>query len=102
MADFRSAFLNQSAIEDKGRAPLTPMLSRIDGVGDKLALTRLLGSTMHADVDPLNFGIYNSSSVLGLSVEHSIHGEQTYTAFLAQGGQLPVRIGIGAARALNA
>ena len=37
---------------------------------------------MHADVDPLNFGIYASSSVLGLSVEHSIHGEKTYGAFL--------------------
>jgi putative endopeptidase len=37
-------------------------------------------------VDPLNIGIYASASVLGLSVEHSIHGEKTYTAFLVQGG----------------
>jgi predicted metalloendopeptidase len=51
-----------------------------------VALARLLGSTMHADVDPLNIGIYRSSSVLGLSVEHSIHGENNYTAFLVQGG----------------
>jgi putative endopeptidase len=86
VADFRSALLNQPAIDEKGVAPLTPMLSRIDGVGDKPGLTRLLGSTMHADVDPLNFGIYNSSSVFGLSVEHSIHGENTYSAFLVQGG----------------
>jgi predicted metalloendopeptidase len=41
---------------------------------------------MRADVDPLNLGIYTSASVLGLSVEHSIHGEQTYDAFLLQGG----------------
>jgi predicted metalloendopeptidase len=68
VADFRSAYLNQSAIEGKGATPLKPLLSRIDSIGDKLALTRLLGSTMHADVDPLNFGIYTSSSVLGLSV----------------------------------
>ena len=67
-------------------APLAPTLSRIDRVTDKLALTRLLGSSMRADVDPLNFGIYTSSSVLGLSVEHSIHGETGYTAFLVQGG----------------
>jgi putative endopeptidase len=84
--DFRSAFLNQSAIDKKGLASLAPMLSRIDRAGDKLALTRLLGSTMHADVDPLNLGVYASSSVLGLSVEHSIHGEKTYSAFLVQGG----------------
>ena len=86
VADFRSGYLNQSAIDGKGRAALAPTLSLIDRAGDKLALTRLLGSTMHADVDPLNLGIYASSSVLGLSVEHSIHGENTYGAFLVQGG----------------
>ena len=37
-------------------------------------------------MDPLNFGVFTSSSVLGLSVEHSIHGEKTYDAFLVQGG----------------
>src|SRR5262245_8252707 len=86
VADFRSALMDQSAIEAKGISPIQPMLSRIDAVGDTLALTRLLGSTMHADVDPLNLGVYSSSSVLGLSVEHSIHGEKTYTAFVLQGG----------------
>jgi predicted metalloendopeptidase len=86
VADFRSAFLNDSAIEATGLAPLAPMLRRIDQAKDKLALTRLLGNTMHADVDPLNLGIYTSSSVLGLSVEHSIHGEKNYGAFLVQGG----------------
>src|SRR5215468_5145189 len=43
VADFRTALLNESAIEKKGLAPLTPALSRIDRIGDKLALTRLLG-----------------------------------------------------------
>jgi predicted metalloendopeptidase len=86
VADFRSALLNPSAIEERGTAPLRPLLSRIDRVGDKLALARLLGSTLHADVDPLNLGVYSSSTVLGLSVEHSIHGEKTYSAFLLQGG----------------
>ena len=41
---------------------------------------------MRADVDPLNWGVYQSSSLLGLSVEPSIHGEKTYVAFLLQGG----------------
>jgi len=86
IADFRSAYVNESAMESRGITPLAPMLARIDRVGDKLALTRLLGSTMRADVQPLNLGVYTSSSVLGLSVEHSIHGEKSYTAFLVQGG----------------
>lgn len=86
VADFCSAYLDESAIERRGTAPLAPMLARIDSARDKLALTRLLGRSVYADVDPLNVGIYASSSVLGLSVEHSIHGETTYGAFLLQGG----------------
>ena len=86
VADFRAALLNEAAIERRGITPLTPILARIDSVNDRLALTRLLGGTMQSDVDPLNFGVYASALVLGLSVEHSIHGEKTYGAFLVQGG----------------
>ena len=68
------------------REQVMHLLSRLDEVSDKQALTRFLGSTMYADVDPLNMGIFASASVLGLSVEHSIHGEKTYTPFLVQGG----------------
>jgi len=86
VADFRAALLNESMIEEKGIAPLKKLFARIDRVDNRLALTRLLGASTRADVDPLNIGIYASSSVLGLSVEHSIHGEKTYSAFLVQGG----------------
>ena len=86
VADFRAAFLNEKAIEERGVTPLKPVFTQIDAAKDKLALTRLLGGTMQSDVDPLNFGVYASALVLGLSVEHSIHGEKTYGAFLLQGG----------------
>jgi len=86
VADFRAAFLNQTAIDRTGLAALAPLLARIDQIGDPLALTRFLASTMRADVDPLDTGVYASSSVLGLAVSHSIHGETGYTAFLVQGG----------------
>ncbi|MEO7997423.1 MAG: M13 family metallopeptidase [Gemmatimonadaceae bacterium] len=84
--DFRVALLDDSTIEARGITPLKPLFERIENIGDKLALTRLLGRTMRADVDPLNVGIFKSQSVLGLSVEHSIHGEKNYGAFLVQGG----------------
>jgi putative endopeptidase len=86
VADFRVAYLNEAAIEARGIAPLKPLLDSIDQVGDKAALTRLLGRGLRADVDPLNWGVYRSSHLLGLSVEPSIHGERTYVAFLLQGG----------------
>ena len=86
VADFRAAYLNEAAIEAKGVAPIRPMLDRIDQVRDKAALTRYLGSSMRADADPLNVGVYSSSQLLGLAVEASIHGEKTHVAFLVQGG----------------
>lgn len=86
VGDFRSAYLNEGAIETRGIAPLRPLLDSIDRVRDKAALTRLLGRQLGADVDPLNWGIYRSSHLLGLSVEQSIHGEKNYVAFLLQGG----------------
>lgn len=86
VADFRAAYLNETAIEAKGIAPLKPMLDRIDRVRDKAALTRLLGSGLRADVDPMNIGVYRSSHLLGFAVQASIHGEKTYAAFLVQGG----------------
>jgi putative endopeptidase len=86
VADFRAAYLNEAAIEARGIAALRPLLDSIDHVRDKAALTRLLGSGLGADVDPLNWGVYQSSHLLGLSVEPGLHGEKTYVAFLLQGG----------------
>jgi putative endopeptidase len=86
VADFRAAYLDEAAIEARGIAPIKPMLDRIDRVRDKAALTRLLGSGLRADVDPMNVGVFRSSHVLGLAVQASIHGEKTYVAFLVQGG----------------
>jgi predicted metalloendopeptidase len=86
LADFRAAYMNELAIETMGLSPLKPLFDAIDRVHDRSALTRLLGANVRADVDPLNYGVYNSSGLLGLSVERSVHGEKKYVAFLLQGG----------------
>ena len=86
VSDFRSAWLNEAAIESRGIAPLRPALDSIARVRDRAGLTQLLARGLGADVDPLNWGIYRSDHLLGLSVEQSIHGEKTYVAFLVQGG----------------
>jgi predicted metalloendopeptidase len=86
VADFRAAYLDQTSIDARGIGPLRPMFERIDAVNDKAALTRLLGSDVRADVDPLNWGIYNSASLLGLAVGARNHGEANHVAFLLQGG----------------
>jgi putative endopeptidase len=86
VADYRAAWLDTVAIEARGIAALRPALDTIDRVRDRTSLTRLLGRWIGTDVDPLNYGIYQSSRLVGLSVEPGIHGERTYPAFLLQGG----------------
>jgi endothelin-converting enzyme/putative endopeptidase len=86
VADFRASLLDSARIEARGLAPLAPELERIARIGDRRSLARALGAGMQADVDPLNLGVYASASVLGLAVEHSIHGETSYDTFLVQGG----------------
>jgi len=86
VADFRAAYLNEAAIEARGIAPLKPLLGRIDRIRDKAGLTRLLGSELRADVDPMNLGVYNSSHILGLAVQAGNHGEKDHVAYLLQGG----------------
>lgn len=86
VADFRAAWLDASAIERHGLAPLRPALDSIDRLHDAAGLTRALGRDVGSDADPLNWGVYRSSHILGVAVEISIHGESHYVPLLVQGG----------------
>ena len=86
VSDFHASLLSDPAIDAHSLSRLKPALDSIDQINDRTALTRALGHDVGADVDPLNWGVYRSSHVLGLSVEESIHGEKTQVAFLVQGG----------------
>jgi len=84
--DFRAAYANEALIEARGLVPLKPLLRRIARIHDVATLTAVLGSQVPVDVDPLNWGVYDSAHLLGLSVAEGNHGEQTYVAYLLQGG----------------
>jgi len=86
VADFRAAYADGAAIEARALTTLRAPFDSIDHVGDRAALVRLLGNELRADVDPLDWGVYRSAGVLGLAVEHGIHGETGYAPFLVQGG----------------
>lgn len=86
VADFHAAYSNLPAIEASGLRPLAPLLKRIDAAHDKVALTRLLGSMLGVDADPLNWGTYDSSDLLGVAIGPGVHGEKINVAVLFQGG----------------
>ena len=56
IGDFYTAFVDTAAIAARGMAPLRPLLARIEGIGDRTALARLIGETLRADVDVINEG----------------------------------------------
>jgi putative endopeptidase len=86
VADFRAAYLDEGAIESKGLGPAKPLLDRIGKVRDRAALTRLLGSDLRADVDPLLWNVYSTKNLFGLAVQSGIHGEKNNFAYLLEGG----------------
>lgn len=86
VSDFFDAWSDGAAIERSGIAPIRAKLAEIDAIDNRLALVRLLGREMPADVDPLNVGIFQSRHVLGMCASQGIHGESDYRAFLVQGG----------------
>ncbi len=86
VGDYFSAYMNEAAIEAKGAAPLKPQLDRISAIKDKAGLTRALGESLRADVDPLNNTDFFTENVFGLWVAQGLHDTTRNMPYLLQGG----------------
>jgi putative endopeptidase len=86
VSDYYIAYMNESAIEQKGAAPLKAHLAKIDAIKDKAGLTRVLGESLRADVDALNATNFFTENLFGLWVSPALHGSPTNVGYLMQGG----------------
>ncbi len=86
VADYYTSFMDEAGIEAKGTAPLKPVLAKIDAIKDKAALTRALGASLRADVDPLNSTNFNTENLFGLWVSQGLTDPSRNTPYLLQGG----------------
>ena len=92
VADLYNSYMNESAIEEKGLAPLRPHLQAIAAIKDKKELARALGGTLRSDVDALNNTNFHTSNLFGMWVAPGFDDSEHYTAYLLQGGlQMPDR-----------
>jgi endothelin-converting enzyme/putative endopeptidase len=92
VADLFNSYMNESAIEAKGMAPLKPHLDAIAAIHDTKELAHALGETLRADVDALNNTNYHTENIFGLWVAPGFHDSDHYLPYLMQGGiQLPDR-----------
>ena len=86
VADFYAAYMDEAGIEQKGLAPVTPLLQRIAGIKTRQALAAYLGSTLRADVDVLNNTQLSTHNLFGLWVAADLNEPTRYAPFLIQGG----------------
>jgi endothelin-converting enzyme/putative endopeptidase len=86
IADFYRSFMDETAIEAKGVAPLHPHLDPIAAIRNKHDLARALGGTLRSDVDPLNVNVFHTANLFGLWVAPGFYDPEHYTPYLLQGG----------------
>ena len=90
IADLYASYMNETAIESAGTAPLKPHLAAIASIHTQAELARALGETLRADVDALNNTNFHTPNVFGLWVAPGFNDPDHYAPYLMQGGlQLP-------------
>lgn len=86
VADFYASFMDEAAIEARGRTALAPLLGRLSALKDRRALARVLGEELRADVDPLNSTNFHTTHLFGLWVGPNLNAPQRHAPYLLQGG----------------
>ena len=86
IGDYYDAFMDENAIEKKGLAPIKAELEEINGIADKVALARVLGSQLRADVDPLNSTNFYTDRLFGVWVSPDFNNPTHNVPYLLQGG----------------
>jgi predicted metalloendopeptidase len=86
IGDYYTSFMDEAGIEKLGLGPLQPSLDRIAAIQNRQDLARVLGGTLRADVDALNWTNFHTENVLGLWVAQSLDDPSRYEPFLLQGG----------------
>jgi putative endopeptidase len=86
IGDYYTSFMDEAGIEAKGLAPLRPTLDAIAAIKDRRDLSRVLGTTLRADVDALNSTNFYTDNLFGLWVAQDLDDPGRYLPFLLQGG----------------
>ncbi len=86
IANYYKAYLNTDAIDKAGIAPAKADLDAIAAIADKRALASAIGSTLRADVDPLNATNYQTDNLFGIFVTQGLNTPGETLPYILQGG----------------
>ena len=84
--DYFNAYLNTDAIDKAGMAPAKADLDRIASIADKRALSAAIGSSLRADVDPLNATNFQTDNLFGIFVTQGLSTPGEQIPYILQGG----------------
>jgi putative endopeptidase len=86
IAAYYTAYLDRARIDSLGMKPVEPALRTIAELKSKAALSRYLGGTLRADVDPMNATNWSTENLFGLFVTQGLEEPDTTMPYLLQGG----------------
>lgn len=86
IADYYAAYMDEAGIEAHGLRPIQAQLDSIDAISDSASLSHYLGSTLRADVDPINATNFYTENLLGLFVAAGLEDPSKNVGYLLQGG----------------
>ena len=86
VVNYYQSVMDEAGIEAKGTAPLKALLAPIATIRSKRQLAQMLGSTLRADVDPLNNTDFYTENLFGLWVAKGLTDSSHNLPYLLQGG----------------
>ncbi len=86
IVNFYQAYLDVAGINSRGMAPIAMDLARIDAISNLSDLSRALGGSVRADVDPLNATNYHTENLFGVFVTQGLATPGEVLPYLMQGG----------------
>jgi putative endopeptidase len=86
IGDYFASYLDTDTIEKRGLAPLDPALKAIASITDRQALTRWIGQSLRADVDPLNATNFYTDHLFGFWFAQDLNDPAHQVPYLLQGG----------------
>ena len=86
LADYAKAFMDQAGIDQRTPPALKADIDKYMAIADKRALSAAIGSTIRADIDPLNATDLHSENLFGVFVTQSLSDPAKNVPYLLQGG----------------
>ncbi len=83
---YYSAYIDEAGIESKGIAPLKPQLDAIAAIASLKDLSRAIGASLRADVDPLNNTNFETPNLFGVWIAQGLDDPSKNYPYLLQGG----------------